>query len=108
MNELTNHTGELEDLIWQASQLSANVVTRNDLKIKLKNLDQRWKSCHKQIQERLMFLESIHVEMVKNENVFSGVFDRVRNIWESVNQESAMNDRTQERLQKALEIYEVF
>lgn len=109
MDDITKHTNQLDDLIWQGSEVSAGVkfFPKDDLKTKLKSLDHQWESCQKETQERLTALESARVGMVGKENLFHEVLLRVENTWETVNQERIMKERTRERLDKCLENYVV-
>lgn len=109
LNDMAQHTQELEDLIWQGSQISTNgkFLSRDDLKAKLKSYDQRWVSCHKQTQRRLAALKSVEIEMSEKEQMFLKVASRLDNIWETVIKEQTMKKRSRESLEKFLEIYEV-
>ena len=109
MDDITKHTNQLDDLIWQGSEISTGVkcFPKDDLKTTLKSLDHQWKSCQKETQERLTALESARVGMVGKENLFHEVLLRVGDAWETVNQERTMKERTRGRLEKCLQNYEV-
>ena len=107
--DLTNHTKDLDDLIWQGSQISASgkLFSHSELKTKLKVLDQRWQTCQSKVQERLVALQSAQDDLTEKESRFLDVFDRLDKIQQSVNEEQLSKERTKERLEEFWKLYEV-
>lgn len=107
---MTNHTKDLDDLIWQGSQISASgkLFSHSELKTKLKSLDQRWQACQSKVQKRLVALQSTQDDFADKELRFLDVFSQLDKICQSVHEEQISKERTKENLEKFSEIYEVY
>ena len=107
--DLTNHTDNMEDLIWQGSQISASgkLFSHSELKAKLKDLDQRWQNCRNEAQERLSGLQIAQQDLAEKELKFVEICGKLDKIREIVNVEKSSKDRTEENLEMFLKNYEV-
>ena len=106
---MTNHTKDLDNLIWQGSQISSRgkLFLHSELKTNLKVLDQRWQTSRTKVEERLVALQSVQDDFTDKELRFLEVSHELDKIGESVRQEQLSEERTKEKLETFWEIYEV-
>ena len=106
---MTSHTKNLDDLIWQGSQISSSgkLFSHSELKTKLKVVDERWQTSRTKVEERVAALRSIQDDFTDKELRFLEICDELDKIKESVRQEQLSEERTKETLENFWEIYEV-
>ena len=106
---MKNHTKDLEDLIWQGSQISASgkLFSHSELKTKLKALDQRWQKCQSMVHERLVALQSVRCDLTEKELKFLEVLSHLDKIRKNLHDEELSKNRTKECLEQFSKIFEV-
>ena len=108
-DDLKNHTKDLEDLIWQGSQISASgkLFSHSEHKTKLKALDERWQKCQSKVRERSVGLQYAQRDLTEKESRLLELLSQLDEIQKSLHDEQLSKDRTKESLENFSKIFEV-